>query len=130
MSEVCRLFERKPIGKLEEKDEEAECRQSIFEFMSNLADMVMLNIVWGIACIPIVTIGAARTALYRIMLRRARGESNYPVREYLVAFKEDFGKSTKIWLVLLISGAILVFDGKNQRNDVSDNLRKIYVKED
>lgn len=81
-----------------------------FEFMSNLADMVMLNIVWVITCIPIFTIGAAQTALYRIMLRRARGESNYPVREYLVAFKEDFGKSTKIWLVLLISGAILIFD--------------------
>ncbi len=81
-----------------------------FEFMSNLADLVMLNIIWVITCIPIVTIGAAQTALYRIMLRRARGESNYPVREYLAAFKEDFVKSTKIWLVLLVSGGILGFD--------------------
>lgn len=78
--------------------------------MNHLADLVMLNIIWLITCLPIVTIGAAKTALYRIMLRRARGESNYPVREYLEAFKEDFGKSTKIWLLLLISGGLLCFD--------------------
>lgn len=81
-----------------------------FEFMNHLADLVLLNIVWLFTCIPIVTIGAAKSALYRIMLRRARGESNYPVREYLEAFKEDFWKSTKIWLLLLISGGLLIFD--------------------
>ncbi len=81
-----------------------------FEFMNRLADLVLLNIVWLISCLPLVTIGAAKTALYRIMLRRARGESNYPVREYLEAFKEDFGKSTKIWLLLLVSGGLLAFD--------------------
>lgn len=81
-----------------------------FEFMNHLADLAMLNVIWLITCLPIVTIGAAKTALYRITLRRARGESNYPVREYLEAFKEDFGKSTKIWLVLLISGGLLCFD--------------------
>ncbi len=81
-----------------------------FEFMNHLADLAMLNVIWLITCLPIVTIGAAKTALYRITLRRARGESNYPVLEYLEAFKEDFGKSTKIWLVLLISGGLLCFD--------------------
>ena len=81
-----------------------------FEFMNGLADLVVLNIIWILSCLPFVTIGPAKTALYRVMLRRARGESNYPVREYLEAFKEDFGKSCKIWLVLLISGGLLVFD--------------------
>lgn len=81
-----------------------------FEFMSNLADLVMLNITWVITCIPVVTIGAAQTAFYRIMLRRVRGTCVYPVREYLAAFKEEFGKSTKIWIGFLIIGAVLVFD--------------------
>lgn len=44
-----------------------------FEFMNHLADLVLLNIVWLLTVIPIVTIGAAKSALYRIMLRRARG---------------------------------------------------------
>ena len=81
-----------------------------FDFMSNLADLVLLNIVWLITCIPIVTFGAASTAFYRIMLRRARGTCNYAVKEYFAAFKEDFGKSTKVWLGFLVIGGILVFD--------------------
>lgn len=81
-----------------------------FEWMSNIADLVMLNLVWIITCIPIFTIGAAQTALYRIMMRRARGECSYPIREYLTALKEDFVKSTKIWMILLTTGAVLIFD--------------------
>lgn len=81
-----------------------------FEFMSNLADLALLNIVWLITCIPVVTIGAATTAFYRIMLRRARGTCNYPVKEYFAAFKEDFGKSTKVWIACFVIGAVLVFD--------------------
>ena len=98
------------MTKVKKKMKKLSIDNPFFEFMSNLADLVMLNIVYLITCIPVVTFGAASTAMYRIMLRRARGTCNYPVKEYFAAFKEDFRKSTKVWLGFLVIGGILVFD--------------------
>jgi len=81
-----------------------------FEFMGKLGDMFCLNIIYLATCVPLITIGAASTAIYRVMMRKARGDCAYPVREYLTAFKEDWKKSTKIWLIFLVSGGVLIFD--------------------
>lgn len=81
-----------------------------FEFMDDFADLVLLNIVWLLTSIPILTFGASSTALCRIMLRKARGTCNSPVKEYFAAFREDFGKSTKVGIGFFVSGIILIID--------------------
>ena len=81
-----------------------------FDFMSNVADLVLLNIVWILTCIPLITIGASQTSIYRIMLRRVRKTCVYPVKEYLAVWKEEFRKSTKLWIGMLVVVALLVFD--------------------
>lgn len=81
-----------------------------FNVMGNLGDMLMLNLAFLITCIPVFTIGAAQTALCRVMLRRVRKECRYPVKEYFGAFKEEWKQGTMSWLPLMIIGGILVFD--------------------
>lgn len=81
-----------------------------FDFMSNVADLVLLNIIWILTCIPLFTIGVSQTSIYRIMLRRARKTCVYPVKEYLAVWKEEFRKSTKLWIGMLVVVALLVFD--------------------
>lgn len=81
-----------------------------FNTMGNLGDMLLLNLIFLLTCIPVITIGTAWTALYRVMLRRVRDESCYPVKEYLRAFKEEWKQGVASWLPLLVIGAILVFD--------------------
>ena len=41
--------------------------------MSMLGDLLLLNLIFLICCVPIVTIGAASTALYTVAFRMARG---------------------------------------------------------
>lgn len=90
-----------------------------FGFMSRVGDILILNILFIITSIPVVTIGMSLSAMYRVTLRMARKECNYVAREYFRACREEWKKSTVIWLVLLVSGALLVFDvmvGKDMWN--------------
>ena len=38
-----------------------------FNVLNRLSDLVILNVLWFICCLPIVTIGASTTALYYVM---------------------------------------------------------------
>ena len=56
--------------------------------LSKICDMVCLNIMWLICCIPVVTIGASTTALYSVMLKMVKNEEGYIFRGFFKAFKE------------------------------------------
>lgn len=81
-----------------------------FTFMGNLGDLIILNLAYVITCIPVITIGMATTALYKVMLKRARGESNYVLKEYLKECGKEAKNSTKMWIPMLLAGSVLVFD--------------------
>lgn len=81
-----------------------------FNFMSNLGDWLILNVLFVVSCFPIITIGMATTAMYKITLKKIRNESRYIAKEYFQACKEEFKQSTLIWLFVLISGGVLFFD--------------------
>ena len=51
--------------------------------LTKICDMVCLNVLWLICCIPIVTIGAATTALYTIMLKMVKNEEGYIFGDFL-----------------------------------------------
>lgn len=81
-----------------------------FQFMNTLADYVLLNFLWLICCIPIVTIGASTTALYYVTMQTAREEHGYIARSFFRSFKENFKQSTIIWLIMFFLGATLTFN--------------------
>lgn len=78
--------------------------------MNTLADYILLNFLWLICCIPIVTIGASTTALYYVTMQTAREEHGYIARNFFRSFKENFKQSTIIWLIMFLIGAILTFN--------------------
>lgn len=81
-----------------------------FTFMSRVADLIMLNVVFLICCIPIVTIGASVTAMNYVTLKMARNEESYIIRGFFKSFKENFKQSTIIWLIMLVGAVIWVLD--------------------
>lgn len=70
-----------------------------------------LNILWFVCSIPIFTIGASTTALYYVMLKIARDEEGNVTRQFFRAFRENFKKSTVVWLILLAFGIVIGLDG-------------------
>ena len=80
----------------------------IVRALNKICDMVCLNVLWLICCIPIITIGASTTALYTIMLKMVKNEEGYIFRGFFKAFKSNFKQSTIIWIILLLLGFLLL----------------------
>lgn len=82
----------------------------LIQFLSKMADLMWLNILTMICCIPIVTAGASLTALNYMALKIVRNEERYITRGFFKAFKENFKQSTVIWLIFLFVAGVLAVD--------------------
>ena len=58
----------------------------VLDFINTLCNFVVLNLVFLISCLPVITIGTALSSLYYVTLREARGEYGYLVRTYIKEF--------------------------------------------
>ena len=81
-----------------------------WSFMSRLADLIILNLLWIVFCIPVVTIGASTTAMYRVTLNMVRGEGSGVVRMFWDAFRLNLKQAVLIFLILLIPVLLVVYE--------------------
>ena len=91
------------------------------QIMGRVFDLMMLNIIFLIMCIPIVTIGANFTAMYYVTLKMIKNEETYIFRTFSPfmpgafitttrSFRENFKQATAIWLILLAVLIVLILD--------------------
>ena len=81
-----------------------------FTFMSRVADLIILNLLCIVCCIPVVTIGASTAAMYQVLLNVLDGREDGVLRDFFGAFRHRFGFYTKLWLVLLALGLFFGLD--------------------
>ena len=74
----------------------------VMRFFSRVFDIVVLNLLFIICCIPVVTIGASLTAMYSITLKMVRNEESHIIREFLKAFKQNFKQGTIVGIIAII----------------------------
>lgn len=79
-------------------------------FLNKVADVVILNLLAMICCIPIITVGASLTALHYVTLKIARNEEGYIFRSFFKSFKQNFKQATIIWLIFLAIFGVLFVD--------------------
>ncbi len=77
--------------------------------LSRLTDLVVLNVFFIICCLPIVTIGAATTALYSAMFK-LKNEEGQPYKQFFIALKRDFKQSTIFFVLYAFLIAFIIFD--------------------
>ena len=82
----------------------------IMRGMGRLADFIILNLLWVVCSIPIITIGASTTELYTVMLKLVKNEEGYIAKGFLKAFKENFKQSTIMWIIFLLISIVFVVD--------------------
>lgn len=71
-------------------------------FVTRISELVLLNFVFILTCIPVFTIGASVTALYSITLKMMRGEEGYIIRGYFKDFIRNFKQATCFWFMALL----------------------------
>ena len=79
-------------------------------FMIRLVDVIVLSFLTLLCCLPIITIGAAFSALYYVLLKMVRDTENSIVRSYFKGFKDNFTRGTVLWIIMAVVIAVLYMD--------------------
>lgn len=83
----------------------------IFRFLSTVFDFIVLNIVTLILCIPVVTAGAAITALYRVVLAYlSKADEALAVSRLLREWVGCLKSAILPWIAFLAAIVLLLFD--------------------
>ncbi len=82
----------------------------VMQGLSRLADMMILNLLVLVLCIPVVTAGAALSSMYYVELKWVRKEEGYVVKPFFQQFRNNFLQATAEWLLMLAVAAVLAVD--------------------
>ncbi|MGN1146767.1 MAG: YesL family protein [Acetatifactor sp.] len=82
----------------------------LMQALNKMADLLWLNVLAILCCIPVVTVGASMTALHYMLLKIVRDEETYVTRGFFKSFKNNFRQATVIWLIQLVVTLVLVGD--------------------
>ena len=91
------------------------------QFLSRLCDLILLNIVYLLTCIPLFTIGAATAALYDTVFRMDTQREGKLMATYFHGFRENFRQGTAVWLLLVLYG-IATWMNMNIFSDLGGSL--------
>jgi len=83
-------------------------KDSFLQFFHDLFDLMVVNCLWLLCILPVVTAGPATCGLYTVTLKLARQEPVAPVKDFFKGFKNNFGSGFLLGLwagVLLIAAA-------------------------
>lgn len=82
----------------------------IYRALEVFTDLVYLNLLWMVACLPVVTIAPATAAMFGVVRGWIRGKDVPMTREYFSLFRENLGQSLAVGLVWSVLGALLIAD--------------------
>lgn len=78
--------------------------------MNLVMQLTALSLVTAVLCLPVITAGAALTALYSVMMKMVNREDCAVMKDYFRGFRRNFRQATISWMLLLAVGALLVID--------------------
>ena len=81
-----------------------------FEMMGRLGDIMIVNILFLVCSLPVVTAGASLTAMYHTFQEMADSRGTSVFKSFFGAWKKYGKQSLPVWLAMLAAGALLVFD--------------------
>ena len=92
-----------------------------WHFATLVADFILLNLLFIVLCIPIITIGPALAALIHTTLKLSEDENRTLVKPFWNEFKRDITKKMLLWIVYLILIAALVYMAQFYWNFANNN---------
>ena len=78
--------------------------------LATICDLLVLNVLTALCCLPVVTAGAALTALADVSLRIVRSEDAGVARGFLRAFRSNLRQGVPLGALFLFAAAVLYVD--------------------
>ncbi|TDL31085.1 DUF624 domain-containing protein [Jeotgalibacillus sp. S-D1] len=79
---------------------------TLFRFLSRIVDLAILNALFLLFSLPIVTIGASTTALYSVLLKIIKNEDETIVKSFYFSYRRSFKQSTIVWFIMAAAGLL------------------------
>lgn len=73
----------------------------LMRFFTKVGDLILLNFLWILCCLPVITIGASTTAMYSCLLNRSIESST--VKRFFKSFASNLGQATILLLVEVVA---------------------------
>ena len=88
----------------------------VMRFLSRVADVMILNLLFLVCSIPIITIGASLSALYYCLFKIKEEEEGYLLKKFFHSFRQNFKQATLMWLIFLGVAILLILEFVMYRN--------------
>ena len=82
----------------------------LFRFLTRVADMVILSLLWLIGSLPLFTLGISSTALYYAVNKSLIEDRGTVSEEFFRAYRRSFRQATLSFLALAVPESILLAD--------------------
>ena len=80
------------------------------ESLELLANLMLLNLLTLVCCLPVITAGASLTAMHYVLGKLVRDEEGDLMGQFFQSFKENFVQATIIWIIMVIVWIALFVD--------------------
>ena len=100
-----------------------------FHIMSRVADCILLSILWFVFSLPVITAGAATSALYYCVIKVLREDQGNTLSHFWKAFRANFKQSTIVTVMTLLA-VFLVMAASSAvytRNPSQQLLTNVYL---
>jgi len=82
----------------------------VFQFLEKVANFFIVNTLFMLCSLPIITAGASLTAAFKVMQNMTMDNEQPIAKSFFKAFKGDFKQATVVWLIVLGVVAFLALD--------------------
>lgn len=79
-------------------------------FLQKIGMLIVLSVLFLLCSLPVVTIGAAASALYYAVAKSVRRERGYPTKEFLRAFKRNLKNGTVLTVIFGGIAALILYN--------------------
>lgn len=79
-------------------------------FVNKVIDIAILELLWILTSLPLLTIGASSAAFWNCVLRIAEDDEGHIYKAYFKTFAKTFKTSTFLWLIQFFVTALLIVD--------------------
>ena len=99
----------------------------IMRILTRIFDLIILNLLFIICSLPVITIGDSLSALYSVTLKMIRNEEGYIVRGFFKAYKENLKQSMIIWIPTALCGVFLYADFRILHLSAAGSLQALRI---
>src|ERR671921_1874055 len=82
----------------------------VYKWLETATDFFLLNLIWLVACLPVVTIFPSTAAMFGVVRDWVREKESSLTRTFIARFRENLGQSLLVGAIWAVFGVALFLD--------------------